>query len=105
MNNLKAGFARVNVNPPMGIPIRGYFKVRLAEAVLDDLEVNVLALQCGEVKTLLMSIDHCGIAQELNALSEKVRVRLQAFLWIILSFLQLILIPVLLLNLTLRMNS
>ncbi len=66
MNNLKAGFARVNINPPMGISIRGYYKVRLAEAILDDLEINALALELGDVKTLLLSIDHCGVAQELS---------------------------------------
>ncbi|MBP3337509.1 MAG: hypothetical protein J6L59_03795 [Clostridia bacterium] len=66
MNNLKAGFARVNINPPMGIHIRGYFKVRLAEAILDDLEINALALELGDTKTLLLSIDHCGIGQDLS---------------------------------------
>ena len=38
MNTLQAGFSRVNVNPMMGIPIRGYFNERLASGVLDDLE-------------------------------------------------------------------
>ena len=66
MNNLKAGFARVNINPPMGINIRGYYKVRLAEAILDDLEINALALELGDTKTLLLSIDHCGMAQEIS---------------------------------------
>lgn len=67
MNNLKAGFSRVNINPPMGISIRGYYKPRYAEAVLDDLEVNALALECGDVKTLLISVDHCGIEQVLSS--------------------------------------
>jgi len=67
MNSLKAGFGRVNINPPMGISIRGYFKLRYAEAILDDLEVNALALQYGDVKTILISVDHCGIEQELSA--------------------------------------
>jgi len=65
MNNLKAGFGRANINPPMGIPIRGYFKPRFAEAILDDIEVNALALQCGDVKTVLLTVDHCGIEQSL----------------------------------------
>ncbi len=65
MNKLKAGFARVNINPPMGIPIRGYFKVRLADGVLDDLEINALALECDDVKALLICLDHCGIEQNL----------------------------------------
>ena len=59
MNILKAGFGRVNVNPPMGISISGYFIPRYAEAILDDLEVNALALEAGETRVLLMSIDNC----------------------------------------------
>ncbi len=65
MNNLKVGFARVNINPPLGIPVTGYYKPRYAEGILDDLQVNVLALQCGEVKTILVSVDHLGIAQKI----------------------------------------
>ena len=57
MNSLQAGFSRVNVNPMMGIPMRGYFQVRRAKGVLDDLEINALALACGETKILLMSLD------------------------------------------------
>ena len=75
MSNLKAGFSRANINPPMGIPIRGYFKPRFAEAILDDLEVNALALQLGDVTTLLITVDHCGLEQKItdafrNAASE-----------------------------------
>ena len=44
MSKLKAGFSRVNINPMMGIPIKGYFKVRLADGILDDIEANALAL-------------------------------------------------------------
>ena len=67
MNDLKAGFARVNINPPIGISIMGYFKPRYAVGILDDLEVVVLALKCGDVKSLFISIDHCGIEQVINA--------------------------------------
>ena len=62
MNTLQAGFSRVNVTPMMGIPMRGYFKERFAEGVLDDLEINALALACGETKMLLMTLDCCGVA-------------------------------------------
>ncbi len=67
MSNLKAGFARVNINPPMGIPIRGYYKPRFAEGILDDIEVVALALENGDVKTLFITVDHCGIEQELSS--------------------------------------
>ena len=82
MNNLKAGFGRVNVNPPMGIPISGYFKPRFAEAILDDLEISVLALECGETRTLLINVDNLGIEQVLcgeyrKAVSEKTGVPME----------------------------
>ncbi len=66
MNKLKAGFGRVNITPPMGIPIRGYFKTRYADGVLDELQANALALQAGDVKTILINLDHIGIEQKLS---------------------------------------
>ena len=66
MNNLKAGFGRANITPPMGIDIIGYYKTRLADGVLDELEVNAIAFSCGNTKTLLISIDHLGIKKNLS---------------------------------------
>ena len=57
MGQLCAGFARVNITPPMGMPIAGYYQVRLAEKVLDDLEANAIAVSDGEEQALLVSID------------------------------------------------
>ena len=64
MNNLSAGFARVNITPMMGIGIVGYFVPRFAEGVLDDLYVNALALRAGEEKAVLLTLDNCGISRE-----------------------------------------
>lgn len=60
-NNLQVGFARLQVTPPMGIEIAGYYKERHAEGVLDDLYVLATAIRSGEKTILLMSLDHCGI--------------------------------------------
>lgn len=60
MNKLRAGFSRLNVTPPLGIPMTGYYKPRFAEGVLDDLEVNALALAVDEKKVVLLSVDNCG---------------------------------------------
>jgi len=49
MHTLQAGFARVDVTPMLGIGLGGYFKVRKAEAVLDELELNALALGCDQI--------------------------------------------------------
>ena len=65
MTGLRVGFGRVNVTPMMGIKMRGYFSVRLAEAVLDELEINALALECGDVKAVLLSMDVCSIQREM----------------------------------------
>lgn len=62
MNKLKAGFARVCVNPKLGTPISGYFHERLTEGYLDDLEANALALSDGKETVLIISVDICGFA-------------------------------------------
>ena len=49
MNKLQAGFSRLNINPPMGTPINGYYKPRHVEGFLDDLEVVALARRADEV--------------------------------------------------------
>ena len=67
MNNLYAGFARVNVTPMMGIGVAGYFQIRLADGVLDELEINALALSCGDNKVVLLSMDHVGMTREITA--------------------------------------
>ncbi|MBE5869188.1 MAG: hypothetical protein E7293_09620 [Lachnospiraceae bacterium] len=64
MNRLQAGFARGNITPRMGIFVRGYYKPRYADGVLDELELNALALACDNSKVLLISIDHCGLDKD-----------------------------------------
>jgi len=64
LNTLKAGFSRVDITPMTGIPIRGYYKKRFAEGVLDPLEADVLAVGCGEDPVVLISVDNCGFETE-----------------------------------------
>ena len=61
INNLKVGFARVNVTPMMGINVSGYYKIRLADGVLDDLEINAIAVNSVNDTVLMLSIDNAGI--------------------------------------------
>lgn len=62
MNTLQAGFSRVNITPMLGARMIGYHVERFADGVLDELELNTLALSCGERKVLLMSVDHLGMS-------------------------------------------
>lgn len=66
MNQLQAGFARANITPMLGIDVKGYYEIRKAQAILDELEVNVLALRCCDKTVILLSIDNCGIRQNLS---------------------------------------
>ena len=59
---LSAGFSRLDVTPPLGIGISGYYVPRIASGVKDPLEVNALALECGGDVLALLSVDNCGLA-------------------------------------------
>ncbi len=67
MNKLYAGFGRINITPMLGIGLCGYYKTRIADGFLDDLEIIALALSAEEEKAVLISIDHCGVTQEIVA--------------------------------------
>jgi len=73
MNKLNVGFAKVNINPPLGIDIAGYYVPRFAKGFLDDLEVNTMVLSCDDKKIALISADLCGIITEFG---EEVRTKI-----------------------------
>jgi len=64
MNKLKVGYASVNINPMLGIGVRGYYVPRYASGFLDDLEASALALECDGKRILLISVDACGMSKE-----------------------------------------
>ena len=64
MNKLEVGFAKVNINPPLGINIKGYYVTRLAKGFLDDLMANTLVLSCGNKKIALISVDLCSLSAD-----------------------------------------
>ena len=66
MNTLKVGYAGVNITPPLGIGIYGYFVPRFAKGILDELETHVMALSCGEGTYLLYSVDNGGINADMG---------------------------------------
>ena len=53
----KAGFARVDATPPLGIPIVGYFHKRIADGVLDPLYVDCVAVSDGTNNALIYCVD------------------------------------------------
>ena len=60
MSDFKVGFSTVNVNPPLGIGIAGYFIPRYAKGFLDDLDLRTLALSCSGKQIVMISIPNCN---------------------------------------------
>ena len=58
---LKAGFARLDVTPPLGAELSGYFHIRHAKGILDTLDLNAVAVSNGTDTVILMAIDFIGI--------------------------------------------
>lgn len=67
MATLKVGFNRVDVTPMLGVKISGYYKERIADGVLDNLEVSTVAYECGDKKAIMLSVPHCGLKREIIA--------------------------------------
>ncbi|MBQ6008538.1 MAG: neutral/alkaline non-lysosomal ceramidase N-terminal domain-containing protein [Kiritimatiellae bacterium] len=57
----KAGFARVDATPPLGIPIVGYFHKRIADGVLDPLYVDCVAVSDSTNSALIYCVDSLGL--------------------------------------------
>ena len=53
----KAGFARVEATPPLGIPLVGYFSHRVADGVLDPLYIDCVAVSDGTNNALIYCVD------------------------------------------------
>lgn len=58
---LKVGFSAVDITPPLGTFIPGYFKYREAKRILDPLEARCVAFSDGENTALLIAIDSLEI--------------------------------------------
>ena len=48
MGQFKVGFSRLDITPPLGIHIAGYYNERIADGILDNLEANCIAVSDGE---------------------------------------------------------
>ena len=53
----KAGFARTDITPPLGVYMPGYYEARHAKEVLDPLQINCVAFNDGKKTALIMQFD------------------------------------------------
>ena len=61
-NEFKAGFSRVDITPPLGSFMPGYYQDRRAKEVLDPLEINMVALSDNKTTALVAQVDTEGIS-------------------------------------------
>ena len=61
----KAGFARVDVTPPLGSFMPGYYQDRRAKSVLDPLEINMVAFADGSSTAFVAQVDTEGISEDI----------------------------------------
>ena len=57
---LQAGFGRIDITPPLGVSVQGYYEKRLADGILDPLYATAVAFDDGEHKAVVISVDVIG---------------------------------------------
>ena len=73
MSKLTAGFARIDITPPLGVFMSGYYEPRNAAGVLDPLFANALAVGDGDTSAVVLCLDVIGIGQSiLDVMREKI---------------------------------
>ena len=70
-----AGFSRVDITPPLGVYMPGYYQVRYATEILDPLQINMVAFSDGKKTALVAQFDtealSTGLADEMRDLIVK----------------------------------
>jgi len=61
---MKAGYAKVCINPTYGAPISGYYEERRVKGILDDLYARAVAFDDGDKKAVIVTVDLCTLAQK-----------------------------------------
>jgi len=70
---LQAGVAGIDITPPLGAPMAGYYHPRGADGLLDPLMSKALVLKRGETRMALVVLDVISVTQAItNAAREKI---------------------------------
>ena len=66
-NPFRAGFSKVDITPPLGTPMSGYYHHRESNGVLDPLHARCLALSDGDRQALVFQVDNLHIGNAVVA--------------------------------------
>ena len=61
---MKAGFSRLDITPPLGAVLNGYYRERYADGIYEKLYVNTIAFSDGENTAIAISLDISEILQK-----------------------------------------
>src|ERR1043166_7534599 len=63
---VRVGVAQIDITPPMGIPLAGYYHERGADGVLDPLFSKALVIESGGQRAALVVLDLISIRREIT---------------------------------------
>ncbi len=63
---MKAGFARIDMTPPLGTNLAGYYNERPASGIITPLYINAVAFDDGETRAALITLDLEGMTRRNN---------------------------------------
>ncbi len=71
--DVKVGFSRVDITPPLGVNLLGYYEERSADGILDNLEINTVAIENDGKIAVIFSVDNIGIRTDfLNVVRQNI---------------------------------
>src|SRR6188768_2281788 len=70
-DELQAGFAAVDITPPIGYRMSGYFDERLSTGTLDPLRAKAMVLRQGDVKAAIVICDLIGLKASVTAAARR----------------------------------
>lgn len=65
-SSLRVGVAEIDITPPTGFPMAGYYHERLAEGTIDPLKAKAIVFRDGDTAAALVVCDLIGIATDLS---------------------------------------
>ncbi len=69
--SLKAGLATVDITPPLGYRMSGYFRERLSTGTANPLNARALVLQQGDARVAMVFCDIIGLSRQVSDLARK----------------------------------
>ena len=60
---MKVGFGRVDVTPPVGVALAGYFEPRTSVGVFDPLQLNAVVVESGEDRMAVITADFLSMRE------------------------------------------